>query len=100
MSATGGINETHCLSVNATDTNGNSNTDTCILLTVLRRGDVVRDNEVDIVDAYYIARYTVGLEPEPDGFVTDVTPAYTQDGVDIVDAYYIARYTVGLEVAP
>ncbi|RZN36781.1 MAG: DUF4430 domain-containing protein [Methanosarcinales archaeon] len=102
VNAVTGVNETHCLVVNATDTSGNSNTGVCIPLTVLIRGDVVRDSDVavDIVDAYYIARYTVGLEPEPDEFVAGTIPADSWDGVDIVDAYYIARYSVGLESAP
>ncbi|MCK5109360.1 MAG: PQQ-binding-like beta-propeller repeat protein, partial [Methanosarcinales archaeon] len=65
VNATSGIDESHCLTVNATDMSGNSNTDVCIPLTVLRRGDVVRDNSVDIVDAYYIARHSVGLEDAP-----------------------------------
>jgi len=100
VNATTGINENHYLGVNATDTSGNSNTGVSVPLTVLRRGDVVRDNEVDILDAYYIARYSVGLESAPDQFVADVAPADQWDGVDIVDAFYIARYDVGLEDAP
>jgi len=95
-----GVDKTHCLHVNATDIFGNSNTDKCILLTVLRRGDVVHNNRVDIGDAYYIARYTVGLAPEPNEFVAGVVPAESYDGVDMSDALYIARYTVGLEPAP
>ena len=95
-----GVGKTHCLHVNATDIFGNSNTDKCILLTVLRRGDVVCNNRVDIGDAYYIARYTVGLAPEPNEFVAGVVPADSYDGVDMSDALYIARYTVGLEPAP
>jgi hypothetical protein len=100
VNATSGIDESHCLTVNATDMSGNSNTDVCIPLTVLRRGDVVRDGDVDIVDAYYIARYSVGLEPAPDEFVAGVVLADSWDGVDIVDAFYIARHSVGLEPAP
>ncbi|RLG89941.1 hypothetical protein DRO34_06450, partial [Candidatus Bathyarchaeota archaeon] len=95
-----GVDKMHYLHVNATDIFGNSNTDKCILLTVLRRGDVVRDNKVDIGDAYYIARYTVGLEPEPNEFIAGVVPADSFDGVDMSDALYIARYTIGLEPAP
>jgi hypothetical protein len=100
VNATAGINENHYLSVNATDTSGNSNTGVSVPLTVLRRGDVVRDGDVDHLDAYYIARYCVGLEPAPDQFVADVVRADQWDGVDIVDAFYIARHSVGLEPAP
>jgi hypothetical protein len=100
VNATAGANLDHCLTVNATDTSGNSNTDVCIPLTVLIRGDVVRDGDVDIVDAYYIARHSVGLEPKPDEFVAGVVLADSWDGVDIVDAFYIARHSVGLEPAP
>ncbi|KAF5436889.1 Outer membrane protein assembly factor BamB, contains PQQ-like beta-propeller repeat [Candidatus Methanophagaceae archaeon] len=103
-----GVNMTHCLAVNATDVSGNSNTTQCILLTVLRRGDVnvgiVHDNVVDMGDALYIARYTVGKEPAPDQFVADVVGlngvADCYNGVDMGDALYIARYTVGKEQAP
>ena len=95
-----GVDQTQCLAVNATDVFGNSNTAKCIPLTVLRRGDVVRDNVVDMGDALYIARYTVGLELAPDEFVAGVVPASSWDGVDMGDALYIARYTVGTEVAP
>ena len=100
---TAGINETHCFLVNATDTSGNSNTLVCIgPLEILRRGDVVRDNVVDMGDALYIARYSIGLETTaPDPFVGDVVgPGGADDefdGVDMGDALFIARYTVGLE---
>ena len=100
---TAGVNETHCFLVNATDTSGNSNTLVCIgPLEILRRGDVVRDNVVDMGDALYIARYSIGLEPvAPDVFVGDVVGAGKDakgDGkVDMGDALFIARYTVGLE---
>jgi len=100
---TAGVNETHCFLVNATDTSGNSNTLVCIgPLEILRRGDVVRDNVVDMGDALYIARYSIGLETTaPDPFVGDVVgPGGADDefdGVDMGDALFIARYTVGLE---
>ena len=103
-----GVDQMHCLAVNATDVSGNSNTDKCILLTVLRRGDVnvglAHDNVVDMGDALYIARYTVGKEPAPDPFVADVVgaggAADSYNGVDMGDALYIARKTVGKEVEP
>ena len=100
---TAGVNETHCFLVNATDTSGNSNTLVCIgPLEILRRGDVVRDNVVDMGDALYIARYSIGLETvAPDVFVGDVVgPGNDAKGdgkVDMGDALFIARYTVGLE---
>ena len=97
--ATNGVDLTHSLAANATDDFGNSNT-ALIPLTVLRRGDVVRNNRVDMGDALYIARYTVGLEPAPDEFAAGVVPASSWDGVNMGDALYIARYTVGLENAP
>ena len=91
--------------VNATDVNGNFNNSVCIRLEVLRRGDVVRDNEVNMGDALYIARYSVGLEePIPDEntfmLVGDVTPAEGDKTVDMGDALYIARYSVRLEPEP
>ena len=99
---TKGINLTHGLVINATDEYGNSNTSVCFELEVLRRGDVVRDNVVDMGDALYIARWLIGLETSaPDPFVGDVVgPGGADDefdGVDMGDALFIARYTVGLE---
>ena len=100
---TAGVNETHCFLVNATDTSGNSNTLVCIgPLEILRRGDVVRDNVVDMGDALYIARYSIGLETvAPDVFVGDVVgPGNDAKGdgkVDMGDALFIARYTVHKE---
>ena len=106
--ASSGINETNYLFVNATDTAGNSNTSVCIPLTVLRRGDVYRDNLIDICDILYIARYRAHLEPEwsnpPSVLVGDVVGTAgdpTGDGeVDIIDLLYIARYKAGLEDEP
>ncbi len=104
-SATIGVNATHALRVNATDLYGKSNDSVSITLEVLRRGDVVRDDVVDLKDALYIARFTVGLEPEasnpPSAFVADVVgnagdPA--GDGrVDMKDVLYIARWVTDLE---
>jgi hypothetical protein len=106
--ATAGINLTNNLQVNATDADGNSNLSVSIPLTVLRRGDVKRDNAVNIADLLYIARYTVGLEPEasspPTTFIADIVgeggaPA-GDDRVDMKDALYIARWMVPLEAEP
>lgn len=104
-SASTGINATHALPVNATDLYGKSNNAVSVTLAVRRRGDVVQDNVVDMKDALYIARFTVGLEPEasnpPSVFIADVVgnagdPA--GDGrVDMKDALYIARWVTGLE---
>ncbi|MFZ2071785.1 MAG: disaggregatase related repeat-containing protein [Halobacteriota archaeon] len=92
--ATAGINLTPNLAVTATDTSGNSDSSVSISLTVLRRGDVDRDNDVDIMDSLEIAKYTVGNAPDPGMFIADVDPA-TGDGiVDVMDALYIAKYTV------
>jgi len=98
--ATIGVNLTHTLMVNATDTSDNFNDAVGISLTVLRRGDVVRDNSVDMGDALYIARWTVGLEAAPSVLVGDVIPDVGDGTVDMADALYIARYSVGLEVEP
>ena len=87
-----GVNLTHCLAVDATDVHGNSETASCVTLTVLRRGDVHRDNQVDIADYNVISRYTVGLEPLPNEFVAGIAPADSYNGVDMADALYIAMY--------
>jgi hypothetical protein len=102
--ATAGINDAHTFVVTAKDNGGNTADDTTNSLTVYRRGDVMRNNKVDMGDAMYIARYTVGLEsPDMDHFkfVGDVQPASDSDHTtNMADALFIARYTVGLEPAP
>ena len=100
VKATAGINLTHNLVVNASDNSGNFNNTVSIPLTVLRRGDVVRDNVVDIADALYIAQWTAGWVPDPGVFVGDVLSAAGDGTVDIGDALYIAQYTVGLVPEP
>jgi hypothetical protein len=100
VNATAGINHTHNLIVTATDIYGNSNTFEHFQLTVLRRGDVIRDNVIDIGDALYIAQYTVGLVPDPGVLVGDVNPATGDETVDIGDALHIAQYTVELVPEP
>ena len=106
--ATRGINQTHQLRINATDTNGNYDNSAEITLTVLRRGDVYRDNVVDGRDVMYIARYLAHLEPEtvnpPTVLVGDVSGVSGDpvgDGVvDLVDVVYIMRCQEGLEDEP
>ena len=106
--ASAGINGTHSLVVNATDIYSKSNDTVSVPLEVLRRGDVKRDNAVNMEDMMYIARYTVGLEPEasnpPSVLVGDVVGAGGDprgDGkVDMKDALYIARWVAGLEQEP
>ena len=60
VNASAGINLTHQLTINATDNKGNFNDSVSITLTVLRRGDVYRDNVIDSNDVIYIARYLAG----------------------------------------
>jgi hypothetical protein len=106
--ATIGVNLTNNLQVTATDADANPNSSMSIPLVVLRRGDVKRDNVVDMMDLLYIARYTVGLEPEwsspPSVFIADIVGeagAPAGDGrVDMKDALYIARKAIALEVEP
>lgn len=108
-SATTGINATHALLVTATDFYGRYNTAVSVQLEVRRRGDVVRDNVVDMKDAVYIAYYTVGREPEssnpPTAFIANVVGNAGDPGgdgkIDMKDALYIARWATDLEpVAP
>ena len=102
--ATTGINGTFTFVITAIDNGGNITTAQTNELIVYRRGDVVRNNVVDMGDALYIARYTVGLEtPDMDhfNFVGDVQPACDGDHTtNMGDALYIARHTVNLEIAP
>lgn len=60
-----GVNKTHDLEVKYTTASGTYTAGCVPPLTVLRRGDVWRDNLVDMGDALYIARYTVGKEGPP-----------------------------------
>jgi len=105
--AISGINRTHQLTINATDNTGNCNDTVEIELTVLRRGDVCRDNVVDMTDAMRISGYVTGAEPDPPqsilllGDVVGASGDPVGDGVvDLMDALYIARYASGLEDAP
>ena len=106
--ASDGINITHMLVINATDNSGNHNDSVGVTLTVLRRGDVCRDNVIDSRDVLYIARYLASLEPEasspPDVMVGDVVAIAGDaegDGiVDMADVTYLMRYMSGLEDEP
>jgi len=96
------------LTINATDNKGNHNNTVAIQLTVLRRGDVCRDNAIGCEDVMYIARYLAGLEPEcsnpPNVLVGDVVGASGDpvgDGiVNLMDALYMARHVAGMEGEP
>ena len=91
---------THQLTIAATDDNGDINDSVSIELTALKRGDVTGDGIVDRMDAEYISRYLVGLEPEVLILVGDVVGEAGDpvgDGVvDLMDALYIAKYTNGI----
>jgi hypothetical protein len=97
--ATGGINLTHELVITASDWSNNTNT-SVIGLTVLLRGDVVRDGELNSGDALYIAKYLVGKESMPSLLVSDVSPAKGDGKITSADALYLAKYLVGKEAAP
>jgi len=97
--ATGGINLTHELIVTASD--GANNTDASVIgLTVLLRGDVVRDGDLNSADALYIAKYLVGKEPRPSLLVGDMQPAEGDGVITSADALYLVKYLVGKEVPP
>jgi len=97
--ATDGINLTHELVVTATDGADNTNT-SVIELTVLLRGDVVRDGDLNSADSLYIAKYLVGKEPMPSLLVSDMSPAQGDGKITSADALYLAKYLVGNEAAP
>jgi hypothetical protein len=63
---------------------------------LVAKGDVSGDGQVNIIDALFIAQYTVGLR-NVDKVVGDVSG----DGnTNIVDALFIAQYTVGSRTDP
>ena len=95
--AVAGINLTNYLVVNATGTSGNFNNSQNIPLTVLLRGDFVRDNKVDLKELLFMRRYLVGLEPSIDTLVADIQPAEGDGKVDLKDLLYLRRHLVGLE---
>ena len=87
----------YSLNVMAKDYYGNWENGTRITLDVRRRGDVrsssmAADNKVDSGDYFYIARYTVGLDPAPDDLTSQIVTADSWDGIDMADALYIAMY--------
>jgi hypothetical protein len=103
--AVSGINWTHQLTINATDHAGNYNDSVSVELTVLRRGDVCRDNIIDMNDVMRISGCITGIDPDPPNrLVGDVVGALgvpEGDGiVDLMDALYIARSEAGLESEP
>ena len=97
--ANDGINLTHELVVTATD--GANNTNISVIgLTVLLRGDVVRDGNLNSADALYIAKYLVGEEEMHSLLVGDISPAEGDGRINSADALYLAKYLVGKEAAP
>ena len=94
--ASAGANITHALTVTACDIFGNCNT-TIINLTVLLRGDVVRDGNITSGDALYIAKFLVGKEETIDMLVADIVPAEGDGRITSGDALYIAKYLAGKE---
>jgi hypothetical protein len=97
--ANDGINLSHELVVTATD--GADNTNTSVIgLTVLLRGDVVRDGDLNSADSLYIAKYLVGKESMPSLLVGDMSPAEGDGKITSADALYLAKYLVGNEAAP
>jgi len=103
--AVSGINQTHQLTINATDHAGNCNDSVSVELTVLRRGDVYRDNIIDMNDVMRISGCITGIDPDPlnplVGDVVGTSGAPEGDGiVDLMDALYIARSEAGFESEP
>lgn len=93
-----GINETHTLTLTGLGDWGDENT-TTIDLTVLRRGDVNRDNSVSLSDAIYIKRHDAGGFGAPydsiDPLVGDINPATGDGDVSLSDSIYIKRLDAG-----
>lgn len=58
-------------------------------------GDVTGEGAVNIVDAMYIAQYTVGNRPSSDLNMENADVNNCDGNVNIVDAMFIAQYTVG-----
>lgn len=95
--ATSGINITNYLMVNATGTSGNFNNSVSVPLTVLLRGDIIRDNKIDLKDLLDLRRYLAGLEPSINPLVADIQTAEGDGNVDLKDLLYLRRYLANLE---
>ena len=67
---------------------------------MLRRGDVNRDNVIDMGDYDEVTRYIVGLKTAPDELVAGVVAADRFDEVDMADALYILMHIYGGYPAP
>jgi len=95
--ATIGMNLTNYLVVNATGTSGNYNNSVGVQVTVLLRGDIVRDNKIDLKDLLYMRRNIAGLEPSINTLVADIQPAVGDGKVDLKDLLFLRLYIAGLE---
>lgn len=95
--ATAGVNLVNNLVVNATDNSGNVNNSVSIQLKVLLRGDIVKDNKIDLKDLLYMRRHLAGLEPSINTLVADIQPAEGDGKVDLKDLLFLRRYLAGLE---
>ncbi len=89
-----GVYQPSFLMVNATDTNGNSNTTVAIPLTVVKNGDVNEDYKVTLYDAVYTARHALDIEGY--AMTESVGEVSGDGGLSLHDAMYLARYVLGI----
>ncbi len=82
------------LPVNATNTDGVSNTTATIPLTVVKNGDVNEDNRVTLYDAVYIARHTLEMEGYP--MTKSVGIVSGGDDLSLHDAMYLAKHVLAV----
>jgi len=100
-------NQLVILSADNTDTDNSGTPDVCetCVIGAAENGDVNVDGQMDVVDALFIAQYSVGLlgggdcgSPTPLGELCLPRADMNCDGeVNILDAYHIARCDVGIE---
>ncbi|RXE55058.1 hypothetical protein ABH15_13460, partial [Methanoculleus taiwanensis] len=82
------------LVVNATNTDGASNTTVTIPLTVVKNGDANEDNRVSLYDAVYTARHTLGMEGYP---MTESVGEVSGDSeLSLHDAMYLAKHVLAI----
>ncbi len=82
------------LAVNATDTDGASNTTVSIPLTVVKNGDANENNRVTLYDAVYIARHTLEMEGYP--MTESVGAVSGGDDLSLHDAMYLAKHVLAI----
>ncbi len=88
----------HTITITFTDQEGHSVSDSIVVTIYFKIGDVDHGGVVDIIDALLIARYYIGLDPQP--FYPEEADVDSSGTIDIVDALLVAQAYIGLIELP